>query len=146
MTDRELLAELLANAETLRTEALPRARGPNGRREPAPLDPKLETLRLTLAERGYSGVTLSHLEMLLSDSKNDRLELVNRLMTERSGDSARLLFLLASDSDASVRLAAVTALGASNQRNLVEAAWSIALREKDPRFAEVAERLQSRLR
>ena len=148
MSDRELLAELLANADTLRLhkESLYSAQGPGRRRAAMPLDPRLESLLSELANRGYTGARPEHLRLLLSDDANDRIQLVDRLMVERSGDTVRLLMLLLKDAEPDVRLAAVTALGSSSQRNLVEAAWSSAIRDSDPRFASIAEQLQQRLR
>ena len=54
------------------------------------------------------------------------------------------LMLLADDADAEVRLAAVTVMATSNDSQLLEKAWQVALHDQDPRIAGLAERLRDR--
>ena len=50
----------------------------------------------------------------------------------------------ADDEDVDVRLVAVTIMATSNDRQLIEKAWQVAIRDHDPRIAGLAERLRTR--
>ncbi len=151
-TDRQLLAALLKNEAPLRTSQQPRATGPASKPGPASksvktdwrLAKRLESLGNALRSRGFTGVSMTHVRLLLSESVSDRIRLVERLLVDRTGDTARLLLLLAQDESADVRVAAITALGSSPRKELVEAAWALALRDKDARVARVAEQIRER--
>jgi hypothetical protein len=56
------------------------------------------------------------------------------------------LTLLAEDSDADVRLAAVAIMATSSDPVLIEKAWQAAIHDRDPRIAEIAGRLRDRRR
>ena len=49
-----------------------------------------------------------------------------------------------SDPDADVRLFAVTLMATSNNASLMEKAWQVAIRDHDPRIADLAGRLRER--
>jgi hypothetical protein len=53
---------------------------------------------------------------------------------------------MADDRDANVRLAVVTILATSNDPALIEKAWQVAIRDRDPRIAGMASRLRDRRR
>ena len=145
-TDLQLLAALLENELALRASQQPQAVGPTSKA--TPVDPqltaRLESLGYALQSRGYRGVSITHVRLLLSNRISDRLQLVEQLLVDRTGDTARLLLLLAHDVAADVRVAAITALGSSPRKELVEAAWALALRDKDARVARIAEQIQAR--
>ena len=149
-TDRELLAELLELANQLRSAAGPVARGPT--RAPAGGDAndeavrRFELVRTDLAERGFQGVAEWQLIELLAEEPGRRVALAERLVTERSGDGARLLLVLADDADPKVRVAAIQALGSSTSRSLVEVAWRLASSDPDPNVGRLAEPLRQLLR
>ncbi len=157
LDDRQLLSLLMENAEKLAVSnsPAPRASGPSDRTrfgqeppEPEVVTPegeRLYALRLALTERGYSTVQLDQIRLFLSNNEEDRLRLVENLMVSYSGDHSRLLLQLASDPSPEVRVAALSMLGSSSQRVLVEAAWNRSLRDSDPRVAALADGLQARL-
>ena len=143
LSDRELLAELVANAEAYQASRRLSAQGPGA---PSPEDElqesqkeRLQALADALAERGYRGLRLTDAQALLSPEESVRIRLIDQLFSKQSGDAARLLLLLARDESAEVRLAAISALGSSPHRQLVEAAWSLALKDEDPRVGRLTD-------
>jgi hypothetical protein len=58
--------------------------------------------------------------------------------------SAAWLLMFAEDADAEVRLSAVTMMAASSDEELLEKAWQVALHDRDPRIASLAQRLRVR--
>lgn len=150
--DLRLLAEfveLAAQAPAMTDAAY--ARGPKSLPLPTdrwngPRRTRFETVRAELAERGYQSITAEQVAALLSDDFGERRRLAERLPTVRSGDAARLLLLLAQDPSAVVRQAAVSALGSSSSRALVEAACELATNDRDPRVGRLAQPLRERLR
>jgi hypothetical protein len=74
----------------------------------------------------------------------DRLRLVDDVLTEQEIDARPWLTVLADDEDADVRLVAVTIMATSNDAELIEKAWQVAIRDRDPRIAGLAERLRER--
>ena len=143
--DRELLAALLEALD--RHEAEPRASGPRSASDRyAGFDAETRNVSEALYQRGYRGLSLHHVRSLLSEDPEDRLRLIERLLVEATGDTAKLLLLLAYDEHAEVRAAALTALAASPRRELVEASWEIAINDPDPRVGRLAESIGARLR
>lgn len=154
--DRALLAELIdsvqRDSEAWRDRPEPRrlrASGPVSVAETAEQRAaRLERERLQerLAARGFRGLSTDHVQALLDPSPEVRRALADKLLTSRSGDAVRLLRMLAEDEDATVRAAAVAAMGSSTDRRLVEHAWRIALNDPDPRVGRLAESLRGQLR
>lgn len=101
-------------------------------------------LREILVARGFGSTPVEHLQMAVAPNEADRLLLIDQLLDLRSGDTARMLLLLASDTAPPVRAAAISALGSSQDRRLIEAAWQLAIRDRDPRVAKLANELRSR--
>lgn len=157
LDDRQLLSLLLDNAEKLLAadQQAPSAVGPSNRSRfgQDPVEPTVVTLeqerllalRQALTTRGYSTVQLDQIRLFLSNYAEDRLELVEQLMVSYSGDHSRMLLQLSNDPSPEVRLAAISVLGSSSQRVLVEAAWNKSLRDADPRVAALADGLQAQL-
>ena len=69
---------------------------------------------------------------LLSPHAARRVALAERLLTTQTGDTARLLLVLAADETAEVRVAAISALGSSSSRPLVRVAWELASQDQRP--------------
>lgn len=150
--DRELLAEYLRLADKLSAEKKPTsAAGPTSApsREPtlkSETEARLEAIGVELASRGFRSVDRRHLEALLSPHAARRVALAERLLTTQTGDTARLLLVLAEDVSPEVRAAAISALGSSASRPLVQTAWELASQDEDPRVGRLAEPLRRRLR
>ncbi|MEN0109516.1 MAG: hypothetical protein AAF805_02220 [Planctomycetota bacterium] len=152
--DRALLAELL---ESVESDAAGWRPEPSRARASGPISvaetdaeraarERRERLQRRLAERGFRGLATDQVAALLDPSPAVRARLADRLLTSRSGDAVRLLMLLVEDEDATVRAAAVAAMGASADRRLVEHAWRIAVADPDARVGRLAERLRAQLR
>lgn len=150
LADRALLSEFVQLVTTL--GPVPMASGPTSVAqddEAAVEDPvrsRLQQLRSELARRGFRAVTAIQVASLLSPDPADRLTLVNDLLSVPSADAVRLLLLLASDESADVRAAAISGLGSSSSRELVQAAWELATQDDDYRVGRLAEALRQRLR
>jgi hypothetical protein len=72
------------------------------------------------------------------------MRLVDNVLAQPGGGSEAWLLLLAADSDPDVRLFAITFMATSNNTALVEKAWQAAIRDHDPRVADLAIRLRER--
>lgn len=148
-SERDLLGEFVELATRLPPQ--PRASGPTSTK-PADVTSadevarrQLEALRSELARRGFRSVTAEQVDALLSDDTDVRMALVHRLLSDPQSDGVRLLLLLASDESALVRAAAISGLGSSSSRSLVETAWELATQDADYRVGRLAEGLRQRL-
>ena len=83
-------------------------------------------------------------EALFSDQTQDRLRLVDDVLKDSATGARPWLMLLADDPNADVRLAALTVMATSSDRALIEKAWQVAIRDRDPRIADLAARLHGR--
>lgn len=97
-----------------------------------------------LARRGFGKVTPGLVQQFFSDKAEDRMRLVDGVLAKPHGGAGAWLLLLADDPDADVRLFAVTLMATSNNASLVDKAWQVALRDHDPRIADLAGRLRER--
>jgi hypothetical protein len=97
-----------------------------------------------LTHRGFGRLSARLVERLFSDDAEDRLRLVDDLLIEPGIDARPWLMLLADDYDADVRLLTVTIMATSNDSTLIEKAWQVAIRDRDPRIAALADRLRER--
>ena len=153
LSDRELLGAALRIENLLATspDGSPRAMGPS--QIPAPLDAseaatrsRLDEVRREIVARGYAGVTRTQVEGLLSPGVRERAAFIERLLTDRSGDPARVLLLMAGDESPEVRAAAISALGGSSNRELVAKALELAMQDQDLRVGRLVEPIRERLR
>ncbi len=101
-------------------------------------------LEQELSQRGFRRPSKRIVQKFFSSRSQDRLQLVEDVLTARGVDARPWLMLLAEDVDADVRLAAVTIMATSNDATLVEKAWQTAIRDRDPRIAGLAGRLRER--
>jgi hypothetical protein len=99
-----------------------------------------------LAERGFRRLSTRVVKQYVSDDLQERLCVVDSVLTEPDVDPRPWLLLLAEDEDADVRLMAVSVMATSNDKTLIEAAWQAAIGDHDPRIADLAERLRARRR
>ncbi len=97
-----------------------------------------------LARRGFGRLTTRLVRQFFSDDAEERMRLVDDVLTEPGAGAGAWLLLLAQDSDAEVRLFAVTLMATSNDATIVEKAWQAAIRDRDPRIADLAGRLRER--
>jgi hypothetical protein len=97
-----------------------------------------------LTHRGFGRLSARLVEQLFSDDAEDRLRLVDDVLVEAGIDARPWLMLLADDDDADVRLLTVTIMATSNDSTLIEKAWQVAIRDRDPRIAGLADRLRDR--
>jgi hypothetical protein len=97
-----------------------------------------------LAKRGFGKVTKRIVQDFFSNDTQQRMRVVDDALAEPGAGSEPWLLLLAKDGDADVRLFAVTLMATSNNSALMEKAWQIAIRDRDPRIADLAERLRDR--
>ncbi len=97
-----------------------------------------------LASRGFKHLAPPIIEQYLSDELAVRLKIVDTVTKQARGDVRPWLFLLAEDDDAEVRLLAVTVMATSDDRTLIEKAWQISIRDRDPRIADLATHLRDR--
>ncbi|QDT68045.1 hypothetical protein MalM25_09570 [Planctomycetes bacterium MalM25] len=150
--DRELLAAYVRLADALSAEQeTASASGPTRAPSSEPelrseTEVRLEAIGTELSSRGFRAVDRRHLDALLSPHAARRVALAERLLTAQTGDTARLLLVLAEDTSPEVRAAAISALGSSASRPLVRAAWELASQDQDPRVGRLAEPLRQRLR
>ena len=105
--------------------------------------PKLRIER-ELERRGFGSLRTDVVRLALSDDTNGRALLVHDLIETPGVGAKAWLLLLAADENAEVRLAAVTVMATSNDAELIEMAWQVALHDHDPRIAGLAERLRDR--
>lgn len=153
LADRELLGEALRIESLLAMspDGSPRAMGPS--QIPVSIDAneaatrsRLDEVRREIVTRGYAGVTRTQVEGLLLPEARERAAFIERLLTDRSGDPARLLLLMAGDEAPEVRAAAISALGGSSNRELVAKALELAMRDQDLRVGRLVEPIRERLR
>ena len=97
-----------------------------------------------LARRGFGRLSKRLVEKYFSKNADERLRLVDDVLSDPSVGARPWLILFADDSDADVRLLAVTVMATSNDRALLEKAWQVAIRDRDPRIADLAPRLRDR--
>ena len=97
-----------------------------------------------LTRRGFGRLSARLVEPLFSDDTEERLRLVDDVLIEPGVDARPWLMLLAEDADADVRLLAVTIMATSADSTLIEKAWQVAIRDRDPRIAGLADRLRER--
>lgn len=97
-----------------------------------------------LARRGFGRLSADLVEQLLSPDIQSRCDLVTDLLVQPGVDARPWLVLLANDSVAEVRLAAVSMMATSNDPQLIEEAWQVVLHDRDPRIASLAPRLRAR--
>ena len=97
-----------------------------------------------LATRGFKRLPRRLVEQSLSETVDDRLRLVDDVLKEPGVDARPWLILLSDDASAEVRLMVVTIMATSDDKTLVEKAWQVAIRDRDPRIADLASRLRER--
>jgi hypothetical protein len=81
---------------------------------------------------------------LLHEKASNRARFVYDLMSLPGNDAKAWLQLLAEDPSSDVRFAALTVMATSSDSELLDKAWDVALHDRDPRVASLAERLRSR--
>jgi hypothetical protein len=99
-----------------------------------------------LTQRGFGRLSERLVQQLFSDQVEDRLRLVDDVLTEPGVNARPWLLLLADDRSGDVRLVVVTVMATSNDPELIEKAWRVAISDRDPRIAGLAERLRERRR
>jgi hypothetical protein len=97
-----------------------------------------------LTYRGFGRLSGRLVEQLFSDDMEDRLRLVDDVLTAPGIDARPWLVLLADDAAADVRLLALTIMATSDDPLLLDKAWHVALHDRDPRIAGLASRLRER--
>jgi hypothetical protein len=97
-----------------------------------------------LTRRGFVRLSARLVEPLFSPRAEDRLRLVDDVLTEPGIDARPWLMLLSEDSAGDVRLLAVTIMATSDDAALIEKAWQVSIRDRDPRIAGLASRLRER--
>jgi hypothetical protein len=94
--------------------------------------------------RGFGRLSKGTVEQLFSGQAPDRVQLVDEVLTTPGINARPWLLLLVDDTNADVRLAAVSVMATSSDPDLVEKAWQTAIRDRDPRIASLAGRLRER--
>jgi hypothetical protein len=107
-------------------------------------DSEAFALEEELTYRGFGRLSGRLVEQLFSADAADRLRLVDDVLIEPGIDARPWLVLLAEDADADVRLLVVTIMATSDDAMLLEKAWQVAIRDRDPRIAGLAGRLRER--
>jgi hypothetical protein len=107
-------------------------------------DGNVRPITQELAARGFGKLTIPLVQQFFSSDPHERIRLIDCVLARPDTGAGAWLQLLAEDSDAEVRLFAVTFMATSNDATLVEKAWQIAIRDRDPRIADLAERLRER--
>jgi hypothetical protein len=97
-----------------------------------------------LARRGFGKLSKPLVLRFFSDNPQERMRLVDNVLAQPGGGSEAWLTLLSGDADPDVRLFAVTFMATSNNAALMEKAWQAAIRDHDPRVADLAGRLRER--
>jgi len=105
--------------------------------------PQLQIAR-ELEQRGFGSLRVDVVRLAVSDDTNGRVQLVHDLLNLRGIGSKAWLLLFAHDANAEVRFAAVTVMATSHDAELLEEAWQVALHDRDPRVASLANRLRDR--
>jgi hypothetical protein len=98
-------------------------------------------IRAVLAERGMAADELPLAQQMLSKDPEVRLQLVEDLELLPARTARRWLKELLSDEAAEVRLQALTALATTNDPELVPIARELAVRDTDPKVADLATRI-----
>ena len=106
-------------------------------------EPKLQIER-ELHRREFGVLRPDVVRLALSDDTEGRVQLVEDLLSTPGVGASAWLTMLAEDHDAEVRLAAVTIMATSQDHQLLEKAWQVALHDQDPRIASLAQRLRDR--
>ncbi len=103
-------------------------------------------MRSNASSSGAASVSLRSdvVRLALSDDTAGRVQLVQDLPATPGLGTTAWLILFAEDADAEVRLSAVTMMAASTDEQLLEKAWQVALHDRDPRIASLAQRLRVR--
>jgi hypothetical protein len=107
-------------------------------------DSDAQPIARELARRGFGKLSKPLVHQFFSNNPQDRMRLLDNVLAQPGGGSEAWLLLLASDADPDVRLFAVTFMATSNNAALVEKAWQAAIRDHDPRVADLAGRLRER--
>jgi hypothetical protein len=97
-----------------------------------------------LGRRGFGKLSKPLVRQFFSEKPQERMRLIDIVLAQPGGGSEAWLLLLAEDSDVDVRLFAITFMATSNNAALVEKAWQAAIRDHDPRVADLAGRLRER--
>jgi hypothetical protein len=103
-----------------------------------------EPMERELARRGFGRLSKPLVQRFFSENPQDRMRLVDNALAQPGSGSEAWLLLLAGDADPDVRLFAVTFMATSNNAALMEKAWQLAIRDHDPRVADLATRLRER--
>lgn len=101
-------------------------------------------LEASLAARGFKLLPEKLVRAYVSADDTSRPRIIDRVFAEPKIDSRLWLALLAEDENAEVRLAAVTMMATSSDAGLVEKAWQVSIRDRDPRIADLASRIHER--
>ncbi len=104
----------------------------------------IQPVERELAKRGFGRLTTQLVRRFLSDKPEERMRSMNDVLSQPGRGAGAWLLLLAQDPDAEVRLFAVTLMATSSDSALVEKAWQLAIRDRDPRIADLADRLRER--
>jgi hypothetical protein len=97
-----------------------------------------------LERRGFGRLRADVIRLALSDDTAGRVRLVHDFFEMPGVGAKPWLLVLVDDKDSEVRLAAVTVMAMSNDSQLLEKAWQVALHDQDPRIADLAPRLRDR--
>jgi hypothetical protein len=97
-----------------------------------------------LERRGFGRLRSDVVRLALSNDTASRVQLVQDLPATPGLGTTAWLLMFAEDTDAEVRLTAVTMMAASSDEVLLEKAWQVALHDRDPRIASLAQRLRVR--
>lgn len=99
-----------------------------------------------LKRLGYGLVTPLDARMMTSASSADRLAMVSQVLTSPRLDPSAWLWQLARDPAGEVRAAAIGALSTTANRETIAELLELVIRDTDPRVAEQAETLRSKLK
>ncbi|MGD9632039.1 MAG: hypothetical protein AB7G28_15205 [Pirellulales bacterium] len=107
--------------------------------------PPQRAIEAELQRRGFGRLRSDVVRLALSSSdRAARVQLVQDLPAIPGLGAKAWLMLLAEDPDAEVRQAAVTIMATSHDAELLDRAWNVALHDRDPRVARLAEQLRAR--
>ena len=98
----------------------------------------------TLRGLGLGKPNSEFVHVLFSDRVEDRVHLVQDIVTAPGINTKAWLSILTDDPDAEVRLAAVTLMATSTDPQVAEQAYQAAIHDRDPRVADLAGRLRDR--
>lgn len=97
-----------------------------------------------LRRRGFGSLRSDVVRLALVGETKARVQLVHDLPASPGLGAKAWLMLLAEDADAEVRLTAVSVMATSRDAEMLDRAWNVALHDRDPRIAGLAERLRDR--